>query len=61
MLQHQLRKRLRQLGNGRKLLTQRRGPHRLARQALSPEYMRKAAAAMFEKASVAQQNATQLK
>ena len=30
-----------------------------ARKALSPEYMRKAAAAMFEKASVAQQNATQ--
>jgi hypothetical protein len=30
-----------------------------ARKALSPEYMRKAAAAMYEKASVAQQNATQ--
>ena len=30
-----------------------------ARKALSPEYMRKAAAAMLEKASVAQQNATQ--
>jgi hypothetical protein len=30
-----------------------------ARKALSPEYMRKAAAAMFEKASVAQQNAAQ--
>jgi hypothetical protein len=30
-----------------------------ARKALSPEYMRKAAAAMFEKAFVAQQNATQ--
>ncbi len=30
-----------------------------ARKALSPEYMRKAAAAMFEKASVAQQNVTQ--
>ena len=30
-----------------------------ARKALSPEFMRKAAAAMFEKASVAQQNATQ--
>jgi hypothetical protein len=32
-----------------------------ARKALSPEYMRKAAAAMFKKASVAQQNATQRK
>jgi hypothetical protein len=30
-----------------------------ARRALSPEYMRKAAAAMFETASVEQQNATQ--
>jgi hypothetical protein len=32
-----------------------------ARRALSPEYTRKAAAAMFETASVAQQNATQRK